>query len=167
MVLSTGQNDQMMKIWLGCQALWEVVNASYSACGLHKSGSHQDVSRDLPSLMCSPIIRRRMRNTSSWSFQTLPKVRGWPIHWRAGLLLRAGTWHSTRPCRVLFLKRTNPSDGTGWELIDWTARLGGLWQWWGCMNTNMTNKSRQVTIQFTQHLLCHTGNTVSSFGVPL
>lgn len=28
-------------------------------------------------------------------------------------------------CRVLFLKRTNPSDSTGWALMGWRARLGG------------------------------------------
>lgn len=39
-----GGTTRWVKSWLGCQALWEVVNGSYSAL---TSGSHQDVSRDL------------------------------------------------------------------------------------------------------------------------
>lgn len=164
-----GRTTRWVKNWLGCQALWVAVNGSYSAWRLVTNGAPRDVSWDLSSLTRSPITRRRRRwNTPSSNLQTTPKGRrvADTLEGRAAIQSRNLTFNKGK-CRVLLLGWTNPTDGTGWGLMGWRAGLGGPWQWWGYMNSSMTSRSREVTIPFTQYLLCHIDNTVFSFGVPL
>lgn len=127
-----GRTTRWVKNWLGCQALWEVVNGSYSACGLLTSGSHQgcilgptlsnvftnkqekEIKHALTNLS-NLVKRERVANT---------------LVGRAAVESRNPTFNKAK-CRVLLLKAVmvmvQPSDGTGCLLMGWRARLGQPW----------------------------------------
>lgn len=56
---------------------------------------------------------------------------------------------------VLLPGWTNPSDGTGWGLMGWTAGLGGSWQWWGYMNQHGRGKCLSHSAS-----ICYTTSTI-------
>lgn len=126
MVLSTGQNNQMDEKLAGLSGsvgsgYWLLVSlaAAYtwisSGCiqgpalfNAFTNKQEKEVKHTL--IKFSNLVKsERLANT---------------LEGRAALEGRNLTFRKAK-CRVLLLKRTNPRDGTGWELMGWRARLGG------------------------------------------
>lgn len=163
------RTTRWVKNWLGWQALSVVVNGLYSAWRLVTNRAPQGCILEpvLSNMFTNNQEEEEVKHTliKFANHAKTERVSG-TLEGRAAVQSRNLTFNEGK-CRVLLLGWNDPSDGTGWGLMGWTAGLGGPWQWWGCLNTSMTSRLREVTIPFTQRLLCHIDNILSSFGVPL
>lgn len=156
----------MVKSWLGWHPLWEVVNGSYSASRLLTGGSHQGcvLGPALSNVLTNKQEKEIKHTLTKFSNLIKSKRVANTPEGRAAVERRNLTFNKAKH-RVLLLRRTNPSDGTGWALMRWRARLGGpgsagaVW--------TLTWPTDQATAPFLQHLLCHIDNTVPCFSVSL
>lgn len=112
-----GRTTRQVKNWLGCQAVWEVVNGSHSACGLLTWISPGCIQGPTLSNVFTNEQEKEIKHTLI-KFSNLVKSEmvANTVEGRAALESRNLTFRKAK-CRVLFLKRTNLRDGTGWTLM--------------------------------------------------